>query len=263
MEFSMPNKVAVFLRGHKRTWDYIKHDVMPFYELLGNVVHYYVCVWQTGIDVNKLRNDFPSDRLKDFKVLGIHQNSYDPMFGPIYQTDHLMGKKYVEEFTTNEKYDLVVDTRFDNWFYDFDVNKYCREIGDYTHRLGAQAVEENHLSDHFFMSNGPVHVINNYRAIPSDATGENSHAVFLHYAQTYGLDPYTIPWFKTKIIRPNIIQFNKDEICSKNWQKIYAAMEAWNSELTLSEKNYFIEKSGCPLEEYEYHVTIYHHEDQG
>jgi hypothetical protein len=252
----MPNKVAVFFRGHKRIWDYIKDHTLPFYESLGDHVDYYVTFWNTDIDLAKLQNDFPQDRLKVFQPMSTSGPEYSPLHGPVYQTNFLMGKKYKEEVNSGKKYDLVLETRFDNCIFDFDKELYESEIDKYSHRLGVPLLDQDHLSDHLFLTNCNSLIVCNSRAMPCENIPDMFHKVFYDYAMMYNLDPYRIKWFRTVIARPSILKFDKENLIHSD---VSNDAHFWNSgNYTLQEKFDFIKNMGCSVEEYTDHTSIYH-----
>jgi hypothetical protein len=222
-------KVAVFLRGHKRNWDLIKHISIPFFEKLGDTVHYYISVWDVDkVDTDSIELDFPKNRLKAF-IKNKNHFDYGACTGPIYQSRIMSQHKYQNELAEG-KYDLVLDTRFDVLYHSFDQDAYRKEIFDYLHRLGSTAIFPDHnvgTDDHLFLMDSKTEIFWNSRNIVS-ILNDNTHKSFYEFAVHYDLNPYTIKWFSAIISRPNLVLLTKEDINEQNLDKIKYLIHCWN-----------------------------------
>lgn len=226
-------KVAIFLRGHKRVWDHIKHNALEFYQSLGSRVDFYLAVWDVlDIDIDSLPEDFPENSVQAFLKNSNHEQ-YDAVTGPIFQSRLLSEYKYKREREIG-KYDLVIDTRYDVFYHSINLDRYRHEISAYKDRLGSTAVFPTHsigMDDHFFMTNSQNELLWNQRGIVNKAFHkENTHKTFYQFAVHYDLRPYTIPWFSTVIVRPNICGLKKEDICSSNYKVIEQLSKDWGQE---------------------------------
>lgn len=222
-------KVAVFLRGHKRNWDVIKHTSLPFFEKLGDTVHYYIAVWDiNGVNTDSIALDFPKDRLKTF-IKNKNHFDYGACAGPVYQSRLLSQYKYKNELLEG-KYDLVLDTRFDVFYHNFSEDTYRKEIDNYKNRLGTTAIFPDHpvgTDDHLFLMDSKTEILWNSRNIVS-ILNDNTHKTFYEFAVHYEMNPYTIKWFSTIVTRPNLVLLEKEEINDKNLEKIVHLTHCWN-----------------------------------
>lgn len=58
------NNIAVFIRGHKRMWDYTKKNLFESYDHISENVDYYVALWDTAeLDLDKIKSDFVGKNL--------------------------------------------------------------------------------------------------------------------------------------------------------------------------------------------------------
>ena len=57
------NRLAVFLRGQPRTWNYTKYEMLKFFSSIAEHVDYYIAVWD-NTDLEILRRDFSDKSIK-------------------------------------------------------------------------------------------------------------------------------------------------------------------------------------------------------
>lgn len=56
--------IAVFIRGHKRMWDYTKKNLFESYDHISENVDYYVAMWETSeLNIDKIKLDFVGKNL--------------------------------------------------------------------------------------------------------------------------------------------------------------------------------------------------------
>lgn len=103
-------KIAVVLRGHIRTWEYISPIVKKFYATIAQEVDYYVVLWETEKSRNyDMTSDFKNENLVSNLLVPIPNDPeiYNGWAGPAY-----LSKRVVSNIV-NEPYDMVFDTRPD------------------------------------------------------------------------------------------------------------------------------------------------------
>ena len=132
---NMSNRVAIFIRGFKRTWDWVKdHNFKIVESIYGTNIDWYVATWSTpNRDHNELLTDFANKNLKAFCILNESQYPFDETTRGIWSPDARKDWKskfdsywriaYLDFILGNEKvkteiresisYDKVVFTRFD------------------------------------------------------------------------------------------------------------------------------------------------------
>ena len=253
-------KVAVFLRGHLRTWEFNKHNIFNFCDNLAEHVDYYVAVWRTGKDYTKfrtLREDFNYKKLQTFQIVEGHWG-YDAWTGPAYLSNLLSRSRLAEEIISGQKYDAILDTRFDVVF-----NLDSAPVAPQPWHVGSTRVESEMvlgwqgLEDHCFFMNSASHALWNQRIHYDNDRGHgpyinepNSHVKLFQYANHYGLTAYQPDWFRARIVRPSIINVDKS-LTSIFWEipNLEVADEIWNN-FNLSEKLNHLEKVNISPEEY-------------
>jgi hypothetical protein len=119
-------RIAVMLRGHVRTWNYIYPLVFDFYDNLAGTVDYYFCTWDTSntkgveetfkgknlISFQILPHDFepPARHIQDDVTLGKY---YNAMLGPPYMNKMMEPYLDAKEKEMGKFYDAIFDTRPD------------------------------------------------------------------------------------------------------------------------------------------------------
>jgi hypothetical protein len=106
----MFNKIAVVIRGHVRTWHYIKHLVFDNFSNIANSVDYYFVTWYLPeLNADKIINSFAGKKLVRFVSVTPTCDSlyYQGGRGPSYLASHVL-----EPIMAGD-YDAVIDTRPD------------------------------------------------------------------------------------------------------------------------------------------------------
>jgi len=142
-------KTAIFLRGHARTWNFIKKDVIKFFNDLYGNPDWYVGMWNTKTTTtDKLINDFEkskhvfisADIDEDFVDNSFNEN-IKSLFGDVEFKNHtylklsyldfiLNNKKKEHEINENFIYDSVCFIRPDNLYLLGDPMHYDKKIAN-------------------------------------------------------------------------------------------------------------------------------------
>lgn len=227
----MPKKVAVFLRGHLRTWDYIKHINFKFFDNLPWEVDYYLATWTYPIEkIQSLKNDFTGKNLKVLKVFKREQ-SYDPWKGPAHMSSELSKFRINEQLLNGTEYEFVLETRFDivlNLKTDPEIPS-DQGFGS-TQIQGAYIPGVNDvvsgLDDHCFISKvGPLQIMNSRNLM--DPGTDGNHISLLKFAVMHNLIPFKINWFDALISRPNVSFLRKTK--QQTIENIHRLKEEWNT----------------------------------
>jgi hypothetical protein len=143
------NKTAIFIRGYKRTWDWIKNDTFKtFNQVYGDDIDWYVAVWNSNTAVyDSMLKDFDGKNLKSFHMIDekdypmpitirgyeepgfLHKWTHKiDTYWRLAYLDQLLGiDKIKYEFDTGIQYDTVLFTRFDLYnIIDHDNKKYVK-----------------------------------------------------------------------------------------------------------------------------------------
>jgi len=89
---------AVFLRGNLRTWNYIKNDIIKFFDVYHEQPDWYVCFWNSDTStIAEIKNDFKNSNLKFLKFETDH--NYQRFDSRILEGAHTRGPdKKIAEF---------------------------------------------------------------------------------------------------------------------------------------------------------------------
>jgi hypothetical protein len=227
----MPKKVAVFLRGHLRTWDYIKHINFKFFDSLPWEVDYYLATWTYPNEkIQSLKNDFTGKNLKVLKVFKREQG-YDPWKGPAHMSSELSKFRINEQLLNGTEYEFVIETRFDivlNLKTEPEIPS-DQGFGS-TQIQGAYIPGVNDivsgLDDHCFVSKvGPLQIMNSRDLM--DPGTDGNHISLLKFAVVHGLIPFKINWFDALISRPNVSFLRKTK--QQTIENIHRLKEEWNA----------------------------------
>ena len=217
------NLMVVF-RGHTRTWDYVCKPTLEFYDSLADNVDYYVSTWcTTEFNPTKIVNSFIGRNLiKLLDIPPIPETGFCHGFkGPGYQANRLLPYKRIREKIIG-KYDAVIDTRFDimaarectvDHSFGRNIVKYIEMSSIepntlYTDRINYGHEQEPGISiprpnDHWFLMSNDMYTAFTERYIRDEKY--SAHEEFYLLAQEEGWDLKDVPWVRTMITRPNII----------------------------------------------------------
>ncbi len=143
------NKTAIFIRGHKRSWDWIKNSTFEAFEqAYGTDIDWYVAAWKSKTTNDSLLNDFKGKNIKSFYI--VDEKDYPmPMtirghgqpgffhkwthkidcYWRLAYLDQLLGRDKIKyELENNCQYDIVLFTRFDlyHMYHNTDYEKYVK-----------------------------------------------------------------------------------------------------------------------------------------
>jgi len=204
------NRIAVLLRGHIRTWEWTKQNQFVFFNSIADKVDYYVSVWNSShprfLSVTKLFDVFLTKNLVAREVRD-NSWSYDAWTGPADMATRLTIERLYTELREQFKYDAIFDTRFDVAFELTGSPELplTNSIGTTRVQLERDDLGWKGLEDHTFYSTGPISIVWNNRGLMKDPWTD-AHTKLLDYANLNNITPYTVPWFKSIIVRPSIVE---------------------------------------------------------
>lgn len=108
--------LAVFYRGHLRTWKYVKDVNFSIFQSIADNVDYYFTTWnEPYLDIKDLENDFKNRNL--IKILTLEKDNihFNPWFSTPWMIHNILPFKAEREKTV--KYDAVIDIRPDVMIY--------------------------------------------------------------------------------------------------------------------------------------------------
>jgi len=206
--------VAVIIRGHLRTWNYIKPVVFDFFDSIADNVDYYFATWDIydPVVIHYIRQDFNSRNLIKLLTVPVTDMDYNGWISSGFFNYLLIPYKKQRERQLQIKYDAVFDTRPDImprrrpggvippepmtlYTTYFNNQRGMLYDPDSEYMIG--------LGDHFFMMADEVHDIISQRYILPCEFGP--HVEFQHMCQAEGINACKISWADGGIIRPNSI----------------------------------------------------------
>lgn len=206
----MMDRIAVMLRGHMRTWRYVKPTVTAFYESIAHNVDYYIATWEDStIDNASLLADMVGLNVIASIRVQYHPTYYTSWKGPAWLSYNLIPYKRQRE--KEVKYDAVFDTRPDV-IYELNQNKsvippqpntlYTTMLTNLRGNLQDSAsLYYIGLKDHFFMMTSEVYDIHAQRFITG--TPDGCHAELLEMCNRENFNACVMDWVTAEITRPN------------------------------------------------------------
>jgi len=263
------NRLAVVLRGHKRTWDWTKKHTFEYFARESEQVDYYVVLWKgPNFTAEQIRSDFQGQNLKHLEILDPVAKYYHPFDGPAYLSN--IASEYIfKEEIVNGRYDAVIDTRCDVGFNPRVFPNFTPPppMSVLTTRYqptpvdnggGMTAVWEG-LEDHFFMMDSTTYALWNqrfrltaeFRDRMTWTTG--NHSMLMFYANFHNITVYTNPILQCEISRPPIAYAT---LTDYNYC-IHQSRDQWNSYSIEQKKQAMLDANICE-DEYFHAVGIYH-----
>jgi hypothetical protein len=243
-------KVAVFVRGHKRTWDFHKENFFNFCDQLGDQVDYYCAVWMNKknySEIDKMKGDFRDKRLKIFLMPENHWE-YDAFKGPAHMSSMLNKFKLEEEVTSGVVYDAVLDTRPDVIFFSADPVEAPKPWHVGSTRVELESVNGwQGLEDHAFFSDSPTHTLWTTRSQYELVTYSGHHKL-LKYCEINNLTPFRVN-FECRIIRPTVVDFPPIPAVIKDTGTNWKLEQLWQSSDKAKKLDYML-RAGISIDQY-------------
>lgn len=254
----MLNRIAVILRGHKRTWDFTKEHLLSFFNFYAFDVDFFINFWHyENASYDQILEDFKDHNLKKLILEPVRDDKmfYSPWHGPTYLVEKLLPSILYEECKNNYRYDLIIDTRPDICFernitLDHNICAYPMGIG-----TNAVVHKRNYMDDICFLTDS---VSLNFWVKRTkfdsqmfdefpDISKEGVHSASYWYAKFYQYHIYQIPWFRALLVRPNIIDISNKTV------SLYKASTYTNpiwDNFSKDQKLEYLEKTGILEKEY-------------
>jgi hypothetical protein len=221
----MMQNIAVVLRGHVRTWNYIYPLVFEFYDSISKNVDYYFSTYDLDSfkKLDKLTSTFRNKNL--IKILSFKQDYMDDnAFHNSWTSPAFMAYTifpYLNKNHQNNKYDAVFDSRPDIIPYRINDKSIILPEENYLyttnielHRSSLNQEYYPAIADHFLMS-----TVNTFYKMSYRYSEENLHSNQIQHiitANKYGTDICKLDWIDAVITRPNMCDFknknDKDEV---------------------------------------------------
>jgi len=105
--------IAVFIRGHKRMWDYTKKNLFESYDHLSENVDYYVALWDTSaLNLDEIKSDFLGKNLIACITPPLYESFSGSWKSQGWLPFNLLPYKKIREESVT--YDAVFDQRTDS-----------------------------------------------------------------------------------------------------------------------------------------------------
>ena len=207
----MMNNIAVILRGHMRTWDYVHPVVFDFYKKIAHNVDYYISTWQyPNQGFQWIFDSFQKYNQNIVTLLPVTIDSliYTSYKGPSYLTYSILPytrKRHKEvnyEFVFNTRPDIIYRVKPDcvvpalnenTWY---TSNYVCQQDNEGAYRIGVE--------DHIFAGTYEVNATMNTRHIYHDVIG--CHNAIKKYADDENFYTASMYWMDAHIVRPNAFE---------------------------------------------------------
>jgi hypothetical protein len=253
-------KVAVFLRGNRRVWNYTKENIFSFCDGLAEQVDYYVAMWcvqKSYQIVNSMKDDFKDRNLRCFQLLNNHWE-YNAWEGPAYLSSILNKEKINEELFSGVQYDAVLDTRPDVVFRKLpsyiEINYTIDKNTLYTVNPSPKEVEPGvfklFLEDYFLVSDSETFDLMATR-YTHPTVYSNTQISLGVAAEKKGITLKGINWIETSIVRPSLMDSGipASKILTPEWGSTKRNGLEWAS-YTNEEKIRISQKHRIDLEDY-------------
>lgn len=253
------NNIAVVIRGHKRVWDYSKHNIFAFYESISTNVDYYVTLWKTpGLDLQKMERDFDGKNLIALVTPPLYEQFGGPWKSQSWLPYHILPYKAIREKSVT--YDVVCDQRTDEMifgitpeYFDIEPNTLYSNFapiipyGNFDPKTITQKLpfeSKPHVKDYGFMADSATYDLLTHRfAMPVKPHFQDSpELMFAQYLHENNITPVQQHISRTCLVRPNICEYaskntiyNIPKAMSPAKDTVTSSFTKWN-ELSRDEK---------------------------
>ena len=105
--------IAVFIRGHKRMWDYIRNNLFASYDHISENVDYYVALWDTSaLNLDEIKEDFLGKNLIACITPPLYESFSGSWKSQGWLPYNLLPYKKIREESVT--YDAIFDQRTDS-----------------------------------------------------------------------------------------------------------------------------------------------------
>jgi hypothetical protein len=201
-------RAAVFLRGHRRTWDWCNAALSHTLQQLFSTVHCYACIWQTQtctVPLSAHGMEFKHSEL----TIAKHWDStaaINSFTAPSWQAQRC----WQAMAATGISYDLVIDTRPDIWLAANDTllqlplrsELYSTLLQDPWHGSTLPGME-----DHLYIAEPHTMGLWCQRHAAHRLDISYNHCILWNYCREHGFKPRQITGLSTAFARPNIVDY--------------------------------------------------------
>ena len=267
------NNIAVVIRGHKRVWDYSKHNIFAFYESISTNVDYYVSLWKTpGLDLKKMERDFDGRNLIALVTPPLYEHFGGAWKSQSWLPYHILPYKSMREKSVT--YDVVCDQRTDEMIYGVNYEHFDIEpntlysnygpvipYGNFNPKTITQDIplhKKPHVKDYGFMADSATYDLLTHRfAMTIKPNFQDApELMFAQYLHENNIKAVQQHVSMTCLVRPTICEYAKENpiklISKEPTQEKYAITDSfglWNN-LTKDEKKDMCLKYDINLEDY-------------
>lgn len=205
-------RIAVLIRGHKRTWDWCKHNIFHVYENIAEQVEWYFVTWQTpDLNLIQLKQDFRTKNLIDIITVPTSWYNYfnvgpppygqdsGPWYSPAWLSYNALPSKKLRQQHVN--YDAVFDQRPDAIPY--ISTPYFKNIDATTLYSTAENLSE--VNDIGFMSDSRTYDILASRFTYPFAEDHKPETLFAEFCQSSNIN-IKLGFLDYVVIRPDIFK---------------------------------------------------------
>ena len=206
-------RIAVMLRGHIRTWQYLYPVIFHFYDSIAEQVDYYFSTWDIYSEdiINLTRDTFTKNNKNLIILCRSLERDCTSWTGPAWLSKNLLPYK-IEQERIHGVYDAIFDTRPDI-IYSWIENKtiispepetlYTTRFTNHKKIFDMASYYDTAigLEDHFFMMSSKFYEFFCNRYLRDTPYG--SHTELKIMCDEQNINVCSIDWVNVAIIRPN------------------------------------------------------------
>jgi len=244
------DRIAVVIRGQKRVWDYVKHNIFSSYSSIADNVDYYFVTWASPVN-STIVSDFADKSLIKFLELPIDEN-YD-LYGNQFHSPSFFAYSILP-YILEVPYDFIFDQRTDIFLFFRDrplipiaessVLYIQGGIFKNSHYYGGQINDCGFMSDiktYRQLSKRHLFKINKHKT-------PEAHLYDYCVSSDILVSEYSL-CFSYVIVRPNVSKTSLHPISALSYKQLRQLEKNWLS-MSSDRKKKYCKKCNIPLSEY-------------
>lgn len=208
-------KIAVVLRGHVRTWNFVKEQNFHFFDSISDQVDYYLTTWDLPEYTDKKKSEI-IDSFRGHNLIKAEFIERNPIYyaTTIFKTSFLTIKILVDKVQQEKtgKYDAVFDTRPDV-IIDLKKDQICQPLDEKTvYTVNSSLIDTPEgkklfLEDYLFIMPSDAFDIFTQRHKIQRAY-HNAQVGIGEHIEKLGYKNGDASWLNMSIVRPSILNLN-------------------------------------------------------
>lgn len=210
------DKIAVVIRGHLRTWNYLKSAAFDFYKQVAKEIDFFFVTWRvSNLNEYLILEDFSNHNLIKLLILtppNGPENFYSSWGGPAYLSFHIA--PYVREAQKKTTYDAIIETRPDIAYCLNEQYPLIKPEHNSLYTPGLTSMYSDNkvyigTTDYFFVMGPNVfQTLSDRISLTTSSLG--SHYDYIRMCQNNNINICSLRWVNCAISRPNGIDYVSD-----------------------------------------------------